>query len=261
MENPDARKLYLAGASGVFQWPAEAAFLLRAMIETTGLSPRKGKPTKSDKEISKGVRKLVKRQFSVDTKKIAIDAVHGIVFVKGKISTLWEKKQLEEAVSRIPDVVGIVSKNLDVKPGKQPDVILEKSIRSFIKTTSDIDEKTVGLAVKNGVVSISGTVRDRRELDRIIGLIVHIKGVRDIRNLTTLSPSRKRQDRSIALRVQKTVEEFMPELEIDVAVFGGVAVLTGKVERLSTKRELEKTVLLDPDIAVNRIISKIEISK
>ena len=61
-------------------------------------------------------------------------------------------------------------------------------IRSMLRATSDIEEETVSVDVKEGYVTLAGNVSDRKEMNRIEKVISNIKGIRDIHNLTTISP-------------------------------------------------------------------------
>jgi osmotically-inducible protein OsmY len=126
-----------------------------------------------------------------------------------------------------------------------------------LRSTSDIDTTTISMSVRNGYVSLAGSAADRLELERINEIISHVKGVRGIDNLATVSRLQKEKDHVIARRIHKVLALLFPREKVSVSVFGGVAVLSGRVELLSIKREVEN--LAREDRAVRRVINKIEV--
>jgi osmotically-inducible protein OsmY len=75
----------------------------------------------------------------------------------------------------------------------------------------------------------SGSVADRLELERLNEIVSHVKGVREIDNLATVSPLQEDKDRVVARRVHNVFTLFFPLEKVSVSVFGGVAVLSGRV--------------------------------
>jgi osmotically-inducible protein OsmY len=69
-------------------------------------------------------------------------------------------------------------------------------------------------------------------------LIERIRGVRGVRNLVTVASARKSHDRSLAMRLERSLILRFPSERIRVHVFGGVAVLEGTVGRLAAARRI-----------------------
>jgi osmotically-inducible protein OsmY len=70
-------------------------------------------------------------------------------------------------------------------------------------------------------------------------------------------PSRARQagDASVATHLRKIVRTIAPDERIDVAYFGGIAVLTGRVSSMSTRRVLTRAA--GRLASVRRVIDKL----
>lgn len=121
-----------------------------------------------------------------------------------------------------------------------------------------MQDATLAVTVQRGYVTLAGSVTDRRELNRVVKLVSHVRGVRGVERLTVVSPSQKVQDHRVARRLRQTVAHLTEEGAVTVAFFGGVAVLSGTVTRLSVKRALAS--LAEDDDAVQRLVNKIDVA-
>ena len=122
----------------------------------------------------------------------------GVAFLSGSVDFLWQKRGVQDMVSVIPCARSVVVKNLNVAPSDVPDSRIRKSIMRLLKTSRDIDESTMSVAVRRGFVTLAGTARDRRELSRIAELLGGIMGIRGTENCVVVSSKQKEKDRSVA---------------------------------------------------------------
>ena len=125
-----------------------------------------------------------------------------------------------------------------------------------MRHTSDVDESTLAITVNNGCVVLTGSAADRKELDRLVELARHVRGVRDVQRLVVVSKKAKQQDRIVAGHVRKALAT-RGAAEVSAAVFGGVCVLTGRVARAPHKRALRNLVEAVP--GVNRVVDKLAV--
>jgi osmotically-inducible protein OsmY len=160
-------------------------------------------------------------------------------------------------LSHIPGVKSVAMRDVRVHPVRVSDREIAKTIRTLLKRASNLESSKLSIEVENGRVALAGFVRDRAEMEQAIGLIGHVRGVRDIRNLTSTSPAGKLRDSLIARRLRRLLRYRFPGEQVRVDVFGGVAALRGRVKRLSTRRDVAELVARDE--AVRRILNKIEV--
>jgi hypothetical protein len=73
--------------------------------------------------------------------------------------------------------------------------------------------------------------------------------------LVTISIAEKEKDHMISRRVNESVSTLFPYQDVGVSCFGGIAVLSGRVDRLKTKAEVDE--LVREDRRVGRVINKI----
>lgn len=83
------------------------------------------------------------------------------------------------------------------------------------------------------------------------------RDVRRIENLATLSATGKRQDRQVLKRIKKALATHHPKFKITATVFGGVAVLSGKVQRAADRLAIEDLVAAQD--GVDGVVDKIRV--
>jgi osmotically-inducible protein OsmY len=185
-------------------------------------------------------------------------AVHdGVVSLWGTVDSLWRKAQLEDTISRIPGVLHMVTRDLRVAPSGLSDREIVRKVRSLLRIASEIDPTTLSVAVRNGIVTLAGSARDRGELERLNESIKTAKGVRGMENLVTISRSQKEKDHIVSRRINRVLSRLYPRKDVSTSVFAGVAVLSGQVDRLKAKIDIEEIVRRDR--GVERVINKITI--
>jgi hypothetical protein len=108
-------------------------------------------------------------------------------------------------------------------------------------------------------VTITGSVRDKHEASRALQLIQHVRGVRRVFDYLVISPKGKKEDKALARRVRHAVETRYPDVRVDVAVFGSVAVLSGRVGRASIREEMKQLVYRQE--GVERVVDKLSVSR
>ncbi len=252
----ETRALLSAGASAVFEWPREAAIFPICAVEMIAAVEVRGKAKGSDAALARRIRSQL-RTMPGQFFGIRASVRGGVALLSGSVDFLWKKQSIHNMVSVIPGIRSVVVKNLNVAPSDVPDSRIRKSIQRLLKTSGDIDESTMSVAVNRGYVTLAGTVRDRRELSRIVELMGGIEGVRGTENYVVVSGKQKERDRTVARRLDKMTRFLFPDSPVSTAVFGNVAVLSGRVKNLAVKRDMEKAVASDDAIA--RTVNKIEV--
>lgn len=115
------------------------------------------------------------------------------------------------------------------------------------------------MSVENGGARLAGSVDSKIELRRIVDLIKHVKGVRSVDNLATVSPSARRSDRSLANRVNNGLSGMFATENVTVLIFGNIAVVSGKAKSLATKRKILR--YLDDTDGIERLVDKVVVRR
>jgi osmotically-inducible protein OsmY len=190
-------------------------------------------------------------------KQIRITTSGGVVSLKGIIDSLWKKHSIEEIAAGTPGVTAVQSWGLIVKPESVSDGEIADAIAAVLKHVDSVDPATLALSVNSGVVTLTGTVQGHSEITRAVRLLAQIRGVRDINVKTRVSPVSKVRDSTIARSVAGAIQTFFPDSEIHVSVFNGAAVLSGTVETVKTRNQIE--LITAQQKGVGRTINKITV--
>ena len=251
-----AGNLYVRGITAVVGWPHEARVFPRLLVETLAAYHVRGAPKSSDRALERMLEANL-RLLPLDVSKVSATARAGIVYLSGSIRTLWQKKEAIRVLGTVMGVRAVIADELIVDRASKTDRQLLQSIRNVLKATHDVERATISPAVRNGYVTLSGTVASKRELERIDDILAHIDGVRGIERLATVSEGRRTSHRAVAKRLSRRLAERHPTEEVEIEYFAGVAVLSGKAASLRERRAIVSTV--DEDEAVKRVVDKIDV--
>jgi osmotically-inducible protein OsmY len=252
------RMIYSYGATAVIEWPRERRVLPFLLAELIGMLQVRPPAKGEGQALARSVRARLRLSPDLSTS-VKIEGRGDVIRLAGEVDALWKKHKLEDIVAGVPGVRSVRVDDVSVVGLRIRDREIARSIRRVIRDTSTIDESTLSTSVESGRVTLAGTVEDQREVRRVIALLSHVRGVRHIENLATLDPAQKRADSAIARRLQKLLSLTNPEQKVGVAVFGGVAVLSGRVRSLNVKRRLGDLVQQEEGLV--RLINKIEVGK
>jgi osmotically-inducible protein OsmY len=93
---------------------------------------------------------------------------------------------------------------------------------------------------------------------RLIDIISQIRGVQNVENLTRVSAPEKQNDSVIARKVTRRINSLYPGSDVKASLIGGVMVLSGTVQNLREKRQID--AFATAQNSVTRTINKISIA-
>jgi osmotically-inducible protein OsmY len=138
--------------------------------------------TPSDKKIKEGLEKIFQVNSCLDASNISISVKEGIVNLKGSVKTYWEKEMVTELASEIPGIISIENK-LTVKPVEPlSDKEIKKEIEAALERAIRVNKDKIKIEVKNGVVSLTGTVSSMTAYSAAQRAAKLSKGVIEVRN-------------------------------------------------------------------------------
>jgi osmotically-inducible protein OsmY len=247
------RRIYAAGAAVVFEWPRESLVLARVLAEMLGFELVRGAARKGDAALARAVVAHL-RLVSPHLANLGVEIDGGVVWLGGAVDRLSQRHDAEQTVAAIPGVRGVLARGVRVR-ARVPDREIRQAVRRLLDRAAAPSGATVAIAVDAGTVALAGSVASKHDGDEVVDLVARIRGVKEIEN--DLVPSRARQagDASVATHLRKIVRTIAPDERIDVAYFGGIAVLTGRVSSMSTRRVLTRAA--GRLASVRRVIDKL----
>ena len=129
------------------------------------------------------------RDMRIESGSIKVSVKDGEATLEGKVGSLQKKKLAEENAM---DVAGVerVDNQLEVETeGSYSDEKIHAIILGEIKKADNIPVKQLALQVQGGKVSIMGLVARYVQRKRLMEIVQHTPGVREIENLVNVSRS------------------------------------------------------------------------
>jgi osmotically-inducible protein OsmY len=175
---------------------------------------------------------------------IAIAVENGIVTLRGALQSHRRIVAAIEIAASFPECRGVINR-LCVRPVRpMSDGEIAEVVRTILDAHPDISKETITVAVRDGEVTLGGTVATVEQ-----GLIAEdtalgIGGVRSVRNLLLCDVVTQVEDARVS-RDFETALKCTPGLrgaELKVAFNGDTLVLTGKVSE-PWQRELAESVV------------------
>lgn len=252
-----ARALYDLGTAAVFEWPSEALLMPRMLQQRLRLTARhRGSGADGDEALARSIR--TRLEMARPTLPPLEIVVHdGVVELEGRIDSIWKKDRVSRMIEHVPGVRAVLTDAVQVVPPHRPDSDIDRDIRGILEIMLGKQLKTVSFSVDDGAVVLVGNVADRDDIERLLSFIGNVRGVKVIRNLVTISASANRRDRGLTRRLSAALRSIYPDSRLKVVCFGPVAVVSGRVPRISTKREVID--LIERQDGIERVVDKIEV--
>jgi osmotically-inducible protein OsmY len=207
-----------------------AAMVLIPITAATASGP-------SDKEITGWIQDGLREDPRVSTADIRIDTESGIVRLTGSVWSLAEKNYADLEAKKIKGVRGVINE-LNVWPSHRSDVDLAQAIRRRLIDSSFINSHNLGVAVKDGVVTLTGNVDSWSERQEADLLATDTWGVKEVVNEVTVAYKSDRPDEAIHQDVRGAINRdvYLCGLPINVDVKDGTVTLQGRVDNAYEKQ-------------------------
>lgn len=121
---------------------------------------------------------------------------------------------------------------------------LRKDVEDELEWEPSVDQRKIGVAVSNGIVTLTGDVRSYSEKWRAERAVERLKGVTGIADELAVRPSGERTDTDIATTAVDALRwnTLVPSNHIKVEVAKGWVTLTGEVDHDYQRRAAERAV-------------------
>lgn len=151
------------------------------------ISPPSSYPVPGDDDIAAQIERLLEWNPTVNAAGIRVIVTNGILTLAGHVDSVWQKHRAAELAENIAGVIG-VENQLAVKPvGGISDGDIRNDILGTLARNTFVDAPDVDIRVRNGAVTVSGTVDNYMTYRTILGIAHNTNGVTDVHNELEIS--------------------------------------------------------------------------
>ncbi len=195
-----------------------------------------GIPELTDTDITSAVEREYMLHMNVDEDAIDITTIDGVVTLSGTVEDLLAQNRAIEIVEGIREVRAVVDQ-IDVNPPERSDDAIRSDVIQALLDDPATESYEIDVAVRDAVVTLSGTVDSWAEKQLAGDVVAGVLGVRRIDNNTAIAHE-ERADYDIQADIERRLEaDIMVDAGlIDVAVDDGVVELTGALGSLAERR-------------------------
>lgn len=216
---------------------------------------------KTDVDLKSDVLAELEYEPGVKVEEIGVSVKDGIVTLNGAVSSYAEKLAAARAVKRVAGVRGL-AEDLTVElpeSARHTDSEIAAAALQAIGRVSIVPEGSVKVMVRQGSLTLEGTVDGWHQKAAAEEAVRHLAGVQGVTNFIKLKPG------PVPLNVKGAIEAafqrhaLLDARRLQVETEGGKVVLRGDVRSFMERDEAERAASAAPGVTAveNRIVIRI----
>ncbi len=142
---------------------------------------------RTDRDVADAVRHALKWDVFVPDDRIKTTVAGGVVTLQGSVDTWMQRYDAERAVQRLTGVTAVVNQITVAAPAVDA-AQLKRQIEDALERQAEREARRIGVAVREGVVTLTGTLRSWGEKNAIERAAAFAPGVRRIDDRTVVDP-------------------------------------------------------------------------
>ena len=216
---------------------------------------------KTDKQIQLDVLAEIDRDWRFKQAELGVEVDDGIVTLLGTVSSYVKLTDAARVAAGIPDVRGVANKlSVQVSPELAlDDTGIAKRVRNALEWATDVPDTRIETVVRNGIVTLTGTVDHWHQRRSAVDAIGRIAGMRFVNDHIVVKPE-PRTDQAIFEDIRAALVRRLPWASkvIDLTVTNGADTLMGTVARSNDRDEAQLVAWMSSGVSdvTNRIVVK-----
>ncbi len=146
-----------------------------------------GTITRNDTEIAQAIRRSLEWDALVPDSRIQSTVINGWVTLTGTVDNMREREDAERVVRYLLGVRGVYNKLVVLEQTVEPNEV-RTVIEDALERRADRAAKHIDVAVAEGAVTLTGTVRNWAEKRAILGAVSHSPGIAVVRDHLRVDP-------------------------------------------------------------------------
>ncbi|PRX30390.1 osmotically-inducible protein OsmY [Orenia metallireducens] len=134
----------------------------------------------TDNEVEAKVENRIMDSPDIGIQDININVDAGWVKLEGSVDTYWKRIYVEDIISKLNGVRGIENKLTVVPSEDYLDKNIADKVSSALERNMYVNENKINVKVEDGVVTLSGKLRNQRAIQEAFESAYHTIGVKDV---------------------------------------------------------------------------------
>jgi osmotically-inducible protein OsmY len=214
---------------------------------------------KTDHQIQLDVIAEIERDWRFKPAEIGVEVDHGVVTLSGTVATYLKVGEAADVATRVPGIKDVANK-LIVRPPDSifmDDTKIAQAVRNSLVWDSAVPEERIDSVVRNGVVTLRGTVDYWYQRRSAVEVVKRITGVLNVNDHIIVTPP-ERTDVQMFDELKTAIRRRFPMERIDATVDHATVTLMGEVPSYHVFRETAD--LASDTTGVKHVINKLRIA-
>jgi osmotically-inducible protein OsmY len=210
--------------------------------------------TKTDKQIQLDVLAELASDFRFKPAEVGVEVDGGVVTLTGTVSTYFKVGLAAEIATAVAGVSDVANK-LTAGATAGDDTQIAQAVRDALLWDVDVPEQRIDSVVRDGVVTLKGSVDHWYERIAARQAVARLTGVRSVNDHIVIAPV-TRSDQQIFDDIKAGLLRRLPAEDVDLIVDGGKVTMMGRLRSYGSRMEAESVAWRTAGVktVLNRVV-------
>ena len=200
-----------------------------------------------EEELRTAVLREMEWRPDIHSQDINVKVSGSAVALTGFVDTFAEKASAEKAAKSVRGVI-FLSNDIEVRPSTRTDPEIARDVQQVLKSHATVPETNIGATVREGFVTLEGTVEWNYQKASAVEAAESVRGVLGVWNRIAVKPRVSPTSAKDAIDAALRRSAELDAKNIYVSAHGSTVELSGKVHSLLEREGAERAAWAAPGI-------------